>query len=238
MTTEERAAWGIPETDKTPYKMTDNGPVPIGGGDTNITNVLDGGGKFEEAFAKGDATTIGTVYDAGLAAQRNLGRIDQLGALLEANPTGAGAAITQFAGSLGIPTEGLDEVQAAQALINSLVPEQRQPGSGPMSDADLALFKQSLPQIINQPGGNKIIIDTMRSIAEYDAEGARIVQRLRNGELDRAQAFEALQNRVNPLSDFKPPSVSTPAPPGTVAPEGIEQDVWDAMTPEERALWD
>ncbi len=69
-----------------------------------------------------------------------------------------------------------------------------------MSDADLALFKQSLPQIINQPGGNKIIVDTMRKIAEYDAEGARIVQQLRSGELTRAQAFDALQNRVNPLA--------------------------------------
>ena len=238
MTAEEKAAWGIPETDTTPYKMTDNGPVAIGGGGTTITNVMDGGGKFEEAFAKGDAATIETVYNSGLAAQRNLGRIDQLGALLEANPTGAGAAITQFAGSLGIQTEGLDEIQAAQALINSLVPEQRQPGSGPMSDADLALFKQSLPQIINSPGGNKIIVDTMRSIAQYDAEGAQIVQRLRNGELTRAEAFDALQNRKNPLAEFKPPSQAEAAPSGSGAPEGIEQEVWDAMTPEERALWD
>jgi hypothetical protein len=200
MTAQERAAWGIPETDTTPYKMTENGPVAIGGGDTIID--MGGGGKFEEAFAKGDAATVETVYNAGLQAQRNLARIDQLDALLSANPTGAGAAITQFAGSLGIQTEGLDEIQAAQALINSLVPEQRQPGSGPMSDADLALFKQSLPQIINSPGGNKIIVDTMRAIAEYDAEGARIVQRLRNGELTRAQAFDALQNRANPLANY------------------------------------
>ena len=77
-----------------------------------------------------------------------------------------------------------------------------------MSDADLALFKQSLPRIIGQPDGNKMLIDTMRGIAEYDAEGARIVQRMRLPEgdpnrLTRAQAFDALQNRVNPLSEIK-----------------------------------
>ncbi len=193
------------------------------GSGTTVNNNIDGGGKFEEAFAKGDAATIETVYNSGLAAERNIGRIDQLGALLEANPTGAGAAITQFAGSMGIPVEGLDEIQAAQALINSLVPEQRQPGSGPMSDADLALFKQSLPQIMNQPGGNKIIIDTMRSIAQYDAEGARIVQQLRSGEITRSQAFDALQKRVNPLGQ----ATGIPAAPaaGNVTSSGVQWSI-------------
>lgn len=242
--TPEEAAARLPKgADPSEYQVSPEGKIEkIGGGGVTVNNSIDGGGKFEEAFAKGDATTIETVYNSGLAAQRNLGRIDQLGALLDANPTGAGAAITQFAGSLGIATEGLDEIQAAQALINSLVPEQRQPGSGPMSDADLALFKQSLPQIINSPGGNKIIVGTMRAIAEYDAEGARIVQRLRSGEITRSQAFDALQNRPNPLEGFKPASKAAApggtAAPSTSAPDGVEQEVWDALTPEERALWD
>ena len=242
--TPEEAAARLPKgADPNEYQVSPEGKIEkIGGGGVTVNNSIDGGGKFEEAFAKGDAATVETVYNSGLAAQRNLGRIDQLGALLDANPTGAGAAITQFAGSLGIPIEGLDEIQAAQALINSLVPEQRQPGSGPMSDADLALFKQSLPQIINSPGGNKIIVGTMRAIAEYDAEGARIVQRLRSGEITRSQAFDALQNRPNPLEGFKPAAKAAApggtAAPSTSAPDGVEQEVWDALTPEERALWD
>ena len=80
-----------------------------------------------------------------------------------------------------------------------------------MSDADLELFKQSLPRIINQPGGNQLIINTMRAIAQYDAEGAAIVQALRSGEFGtgpqaRARAFEMLQNRVNPLASFSAPA--------------------------------
>lgn len=169
-------------------------------GATTITNDMSGGGKFEEAFAKGDAATIETVYNSGLAAQRNLGRIDQLEGLLASSATGMEGAAKLAAGEWGINTEGLDALQSAQAMINSLVPEQRQPGSGPMSDADLALFKQSLPRIINQQGGNKIIVDTMRAIAQYDAEGARIVQGLRSGAMNRSQAFDALQNRANPLA--------------------------------------
>ena len=229
---QEREAWGIPATDTRPYAI-EEGKIPqlIGGSGVTVNNDLSGGGKFEEAFAKGDAATVETVYNAGLAAQRNLGRIDQLEGLLAASPTGFEGASKQALGEWGINTEGLDAIQSAEAIINSLVPEQRQPGSGPMSDADLALFKKSLPRIVNQPGGNKTIVDTMRAIARYDAEGAQIVQRLRSGELSRAEAFDALQNRVNPLEGFKGGSkVEGP-------PAGVDQATWDHMTPGEKALF-
>lgn len=171
-----------------------------GSGGTTID--MSGGGKFEEGFAKSDAELLGTVFSTGLQAQRNLGRIDQLGNLLSRAPQGAEGAMKAIAGEFGVATEGLDDIQAAQALINSLVPEQRTPGSGPMSDADLALFKQSLPRLINQPGGNATILSTMKAIAQYDAEGAGIVQRVRANEITRDQAFQLLMDRKNPLAEF------------------------------------
>jgi hypothetical protein len=216
MTAEERAAWGISPEDTTPYALVDGMPKAIGGGGVTVNNDL-GGGKFDDEFAKGDAASLVAVSDAGNAAIRNLGRIDELDRLLAASPTGAGAALARAAGEFGVNTEGLDDIQAAQAIINSLVPEQRQPGSGPMSDADLALFKESLPRIINQPGGNQSIIQTMRAIAQYDAEGAQIVQRLRAGEIKRAEAFDLLQARKNPLEGFK-------APAGAKTPEAAAID--------------
>lgn len=194
------------------YNVGPDGKVaPIGDAGVTVNNNM-GGDKFGEEFAKLDAKALDTVATSGQAAQRNLGRINQLGELLKSSPTGFEGAVAQRAGEWGIPTKGLDTLQAAQAAINSLVPEQRQPGSGPMSDADLALFKQSLPRIINQPGGNDLIINTMKSIAQYDAEGANIVQQLRSGKLDRAKAFEALQNRVNPLDSFKVPGAPAENP--------------------------
>jgi hypothetical protein len=193
------------------FNVAPSGQITAVGGTGTTVNVDTGsGGKFEEAFAKGDAATIETVYNAGLQAARNIGRINQLETLLAAAPSGAEGALKMAAGEFGINTEGLSDAQAAQSMINSLVPEQRQPGSGPMSDADLDLFKQSLPRIINQPGGNQIIVGTMRAIAQYDAEGAAIVQKLRAGEFGtgdsaRAKAFQMLQDRQNPLASFKAP---------------------------------
>lgn len=64
----------------------------------------------------------------------------------------------------------------------------------------------------------------MRGIAEYDAEGARIVQQYRSGQIDRATAFDMLQNRKNPLEGFAPPAGNqTPPPvaqPEAAAPAG------------------
>jgi hypothetical protein len=198
------------------------------------TNIDLGGEKFEQEFAKGDAAALAEVASAGMAAQRNLGRISALEQSLANAPSGMEARFKQMAGEMGIPTEGLSEIQAATAMINSLVPEQRPPGSGPMSDADLELFKQSLPRIINQPGGNAMIINTMRGVAQYDAQGAAIVQQLRAGEITRAQAFQMLQARQNPLDGFKAPAAQGGA---GAAPAGVDPSDWEFMTPEERALF-
>lgn len=172
-----------------------------GAGGTTID--MGGGGKFEEQFAKLDADTIASVQAAGSAAIRSAAKLQQLEEFLAASPGGLEAGITLMAGELGINTEGLDQIQAAQAIINSLVPEQRQEGSGPMSDADLALFKQSLPRIMNQPGGNALILNTLKAIAAYDAAGLAIVQRLRNGEIDRPTAFQLLMERPHPIPQFR-----------------------------------
>jgi hypothetical protein len=228
LTPSERIERGIDPNDRTPYQISTKSGKVVGPGGTQINMPgAKADQEFATKFADGDAKTLGEVSNAGMAARRNMARIDRLEALINANPTGGLAELKRRAGEFGINTEKLNEIQAAQALINSLVPEQRQPGSGPMSDADLALFKESLPRIINQPGGNKLVIDAMRGIAKYDAEGASIVQQLREGKLNRAQAFEALQNRVNPLADLSMPRSQTgaPAQPGQPTPAEIEAEM-------------
>jgi hypothetical protein len=192
-----------------------------GAGGTTI-DMGSGGGKFEEQFAKLDADTIGSVLTAGSAALRSAGKIEQLEQLLAGSPGGIEAGLIQIAGELGINTEGLDQITAAQAIINSLVPEQRTPGSGPMSDADLALFKASLPRIINQPGGNAIILATMKAVAQYDAAGLAIVQRLRTGEITRDQAFQLLMDRPHPMPQFRATPGGGTGTDTTLSPEAVD----------------
>jgi hypothetical protein len=181
-------------------------------GATSVTVGGEGAEAFDKEFGKLDAQSLADVAKVGATASRSLAQIGRLEALLSNIDSGMGASVKEYAGNFGIQTEGLDDIQAANALISALVPAQRPPGSGPMSDADLELFKRSLPRIINSPGGNQIIINTMRGLAEYDAEGARIVQRLRRKEITQPEAFELLSSRADPFAAFKAPT--GPAPTG------------------------
>jgi hypothetical protein len=183
------------------YNIKKDGTVNKVGGAPQV--VVNSGDKGNNKFAELDAKTLVDVAAAGMQAQRSVGQINRLESLLEGVPTGAMGALKVAAGNFGIQTEGLDDLQAAQALINSLVPQQRPAGSGPMSDADLELFKQSLPRIINSPNGNQIILETMRGIAAYDAAGAEIVQRYRSDpKFTQADAFAALQARPDPFANL------------------------------------
>lgn len=164
------------------------------------------GDKGVDEFAKMDAKNLSEVFQAGATAQSSLAKIERLADLLSRTPTGGAANIKVIAGDFGIETEGLDDLQAARALINQLVPAQRPAGSGPMSDADLELFKQSLPRIINTPRGNEVILETMRGIARYDAMGAKIVQDYRAGKIDKNTAFQMLLDRPDPFAMQLDPS--------------------------------
>ena len=178
------------------FNLSSTGQITkVGGGGITIE-----GDKGVDKFAEMDAKNLSQVFQAGATAQSSLAKIERLADLLGRTPTGGAANVKVIAGDFGIETEGLDDLQAARALINQLVPAQRPAGSGPMSDADLELFKQSLPRIINTPRGNEVILETMRGIARYDAMGAKIVQDYRAGKIDKNTAFQMLLDRPDPFA--------------------------------------
>ncbi|KGM44492.1 hypothetical protein JY97_00705 [Alkalispirochaeta odontotermitis] len=192
------------------------------------------GSKFYDELDKKNAGLFFQLSDTGLQANQKLAQIDRLEGLLSQAPSGGQAVFKQALGEFGIPTEGLSEIQAAQALINKLVPEQRQPGSGPMSDADLLLFKQSLPRIVNQPGGNELIIQTMRGIAQYEAQQGQIADMVANRDITAEEGRKMLRDLKNPLDEFKKVAGTTKP---TNLPDSIDE-LYEFFTPEERALFE
>jgi len=163
---------------------------------------------LQKELGKNLGADVATSIKAGQQASRNIARYDVLEQLLRSAPQGGAGAFVQMASNFGLKLEGASDVEAAQALINQLVPEQRQPGSGPMSDADLALFKQSLPRIINTPGGNELILQTLRGIANYDMQAGQIAQRLASGEIDVPTYLREMASLKNPI----PPVIRQQAP--------------------------
>ena len=157
---------------------------------------------FQKKVQEAKATTFVDIEKSGFQAQRSARDINRLDTLLSKIETGGAAAFKQAAGNFGIKTEGLDDIQAAQAIINKLVPAQRPPGSGPMSDADLELFKQSMPRIINQPGGNKLIIEGMKQINRYLIEEGKIAAEVTAGRISPEEGTARMFALGNPIQDF------------------------------------
>lgn len=173
------------------------------GGDAPTINV----GDQETAFARETggilAREAGAVVAQGAQAARGLAQIDTLEFALQEAPQGFVGNLASMAGALGVPiTEGMPALQVAESIISQLVPAQRPPGSGPMSDADLELFKRSLPRLVNTVEGNRMIVQTMRSIAQYDIARGQIARQVQLGQITPQQADEQYRSLPNPVASF------------------------------------
>ena len=138
----------------------------------------------------------------GRNATRGMILLDDLEAALAESPTGTWGGLTAWAqNNLGISIDpNADATVAANAIISKLIPEQRQAGSGPMSDRDIDLFRASLPSLLNTPEGNARIIATMRKMYEYDAQMGQIARRvLLDPKFTPEMGDEAMRKLANPL---------------------------------------
>jgi hypothetical protein len=186
---------------------------------TTATAIAGGKDPFAEAASKKQAEDFSDIKKSGDNARRTLRDVTRLGSILEKSPGGIEAGLKLAAGNFGINTKGLTDLQSAEAIINRLVPQQRPPGSGTMSDADLDLFKKSLPRIINQPGGNRAIIDYLKGINEYLIKEGEIASEVLNKKITPAEGDARLMSLQNPLELFKN-SAAGGLPRVTVTPIG------------------
>jgi hypothetical protein len=165
---------------------------------------LPGEGPQETAFMKRagelEAQSFADINAMGTEARRNRVILDQLDVSL-ANTPGAIEAFTKSKlGQYGIETEGLSDIEATEALISRLVPAQRPPGSGTMSDADLAEFKKSLPRLMQTPEGRMKIINNIKAINNYVLQEGEIASQVLSGEISPEDGRKAMQALGNPLA--------------------------------------
>lgn len=194
-----------------------------GGGGVNVSvnNAPAGSpdnGKLREGFSSEIVKYTMAGIEAGDTATSANMTLGQLKTYLAKAPQGFEGMWKGLAGNFGIPSEGLDDIQAAEALISKLVPSQRPPSSGTMSDADLALYKASLPSIAKQPGGNQKIIDTAMKINDYYIQHSSIDRQLALGNISVEDAWKQKQAIPNPLAGYTIP-VNQQAFPGITIKE-------------------
>lgn len=224
--------------------------VKVPGAATVTVNAGEGD-KFYENLDKKNAEMFSTLSDSGMNGRSRLAQLGQLEGLLQQSPSGAEAGLKLWLGDMGINSEGLDSLQATRALVEKMVPEQRQAGSGPMSDADIVMYRRSLPSVMNQPGGNELVLGTAKAIAEYDIKMGEIADAVADRSITPSEGRKRIRELENPLSGYTekmrklrgtntngktPPRA--PAPPSAPqAPSGVDPNLWRYMTPEERKLW-
>jgi hypothetical protein len=182
------------------FNVGPDGKVTAIGGSGPTFNV---GGNALTPFEKGSqefqVKMWGDLASMAPLAQSTASQVDLLDALLQQGGSGFSQGLSQFV----FDTTGFDArgsaAAAANAIINQLVPAQIPQSSGTMSDADLALYKASLPQLQGSPEGNKIIIDGMRAMAEYNFKVSQIGAQVLNGNMTPQEGTEAVLALGRPL---------------------------------------
>jgi hypothetical protein len=199
-----------PAPDQRPWWAQDGGGVDpaqlanqAAGRSPGVNINMPGEGPQETAFMREagalEAKNFGSLVEMGQTARRNRVTLDQLDVAAASIPGGLEASAKAALGNMGIETEGLSEIQATEALINQLVPAQRAPGSGPMSDRDLALFKQSLPRLIQSADGRAKILTNMKAINDYVVREGQIANRVLSGEITPQEGRSQIEALGNPL---------------------------------------
>lgn len=165
----------------------------------------------QKAVGKYFGEQYADLQKAAIAATQKLSRLDRLEQLLAGIETGktkpAIAQVQAIAKDFGVNLGNVDALQGAQALMNEMALQMRNPAGGAgmpgaLSDKDREFLTQTIPNIANTPGGNKLIIETQKRLAKRDREVAKLATEYRrlNGTLDDGFLVELERfSAANPL---------------------------------------
>lgn len=180
--------------------------------------------KFKEKSDEAAAKRLDDIVVAGQAAPQTMADMQQLLDLGSQIGTGKGAqfiaAVGPWAQTLGVNIDGLSDIQAYEAITSRLAPQMRAVGSGSSSDRDVALFFQSLPNLGNTPGGNEIVANTMKAVAQNKINAAEIAAQAQGGAISWQEADKRIAALPNPYELFKN-FMGGKTKPGNADPLGI-----------------
>ena len=178
------------------------GPTPPASTTVNVDTKATG--KGQEALQTKMAEQFVEMFTAGNTAADDLRTVTEMRELATRVKTGPEAVAKQFAGRWGIKTEGVSNIEALNAMINRIIPQQRVPGSGTSSDFDSRMFQASVPALMNTDAGNQLIMDTMEGASRNKMMRAEVAGKVISGQLTVQEGVKetlALQAQARALSD-------------------------------------
>jgi hypothetical protein len=199
---EERASLGI-GPGQAAYR-TRSGEIKFGPAGTKI-EMPGQEREFDKEAGKAVAKRFEAMATEGDAARQDRALIGQLRSLGgKIGNMGAGAALQGRLAEWGVKVgDNVSEIEAYNAIVDKLTPQQRVPGTGASSDKDIGLFKSSLPSLVRTPEGNALVIDTLDAVAADKEARAAIAEKALFKEMTPAQAVESLRALPDPLARFK-----------------------------------
>lgn len=173
-----------------------------------------GGTKFAE---KANEYQAKRYFDMATSADEAVvlrSDVETLSGLLSGIQTGRGTearlGLAQMAKSVGLDavadklTGGkMDEMEAALSIMDKLTPRMRVPGSGATSDMEMRTFRNALPSLLKQPGGNALVTDTYRGMLDYQAAAGDLARQALRGEISQADADKGIKELPSPFARFK-----------------------------------
>lgn len=203
----ERERYGIPTDDKRPYQVGPNNRLINPPAENRITVDQRGETAFTTNAAKHNAERYNKLVEGGFEAQSmvaDLGALRDIGSRITTGKTAqVTAALGPYAEAVGVKIEGLDDLQAYQAIVSRMAPRMRVAGSGATSDFEMRQFLQALPQLGTTPQGNEMITNTLEALQQHRMAAADIGSRALAGELPPREAEKLLRDLPNPLELWK-----------------------------------
>jgi hypothetical protein len=178
-TPEEKAALGAAPGDPI-MRNKHNGEFKslAAGGNTTIST----GDKVETEWGKDLAKRlserVNTDITAGQEATVKMAQMNSLSQLMKNGYTGNEAMVSEWIRkNVGISLgPQADATAAFSAIIDHMVPKQREAGSGTTSNFDAQMFKNSLPDLLKSPNANNLIMGYINGMAQHDQAVAQIAQ--------------------------------------------------------------
>ena len=162
--------------------------------------------KAETALAQARGAGLGkrlneVADDSSKVAAEGI-QVARIRDLLGSVDTGPGTAYAEkFRQTTGIPLDPkTDKVQALQAAVQNLAPALRVPGSGSQSDTELRNFQASIPGLMNTPGGNEQILQTLEGAIAYRQQRSAIAQAWQRGDIDPKTADAQIAALPSPFA--------------------------------------
>lgn len=164
----------------------------------NVNVKVEGAGR--EELAKLGAKNFMTSQEASRDADKRSIILDRYETLMQGFQTGATADLRLRAKQIAKDTFGLDigdgDIASGEALkaTGRLLEIAATPkGQGQITENERVLIREQMPQLLNTPGGNVLIIKAIRELDEYDRKAAAVLRQVAkegSGYVDPVRAAE------------------------------------------------